>query len=257
MSHVTQDDRESPTPRRGRWAVSWAWVLKFLGSRLGIGFVAAVAALAFFGKLTEDVVNAEAVTKLDDAVHAWVRLRATDTGYGFFGVITTLGSPPALALLAAVGLAVFLRQRHRGLAIAWTVTFLGGALLDAALKLLVHRPRPDNASDFLARTSWSYPSGHSMMSLVTFGMIAWALVRLRYRATLPRVLVVLAAAGMTFLVGLSRIYLGVHYFSDVIAGFTAGIIWLIAGVLAMEKLRGAVPVAAGDATPSMPPAAGS
>jgi membrane-associated phospholipid phosphatase len=257
VSHITKNDGELPRGERARWAIPWTGILKFLGSRLGIGFVVAVLALAFFGKLTEDVVNAEAVTKLDAAVHAWVRLRATDFGYGFFGVITTLGSPPALTLLSAVGLAVFLRQRRRGLAIAWTVTFLGGALLDAALKLLVHRPRPDTASDFLARLSWSYPSGHSMMSLVTFGMIAWALVRLRYRAALPRVLIVLAAAGMTFLVGLSRIYLGVHYFSDVIAGYTAGLIWLMAGVSAMERLRGAAPAAAGDAPTSVPPAADS
>ena len=229
------------TPR----AAWYAAVLRFLGSRLGLAFVGVVVVLALFGKLTEDVINAEAVTRFDHLVHQWVRLRATDFGYGFFGVITTLGSPPVLALLGGVGVAAFVAQRRRLVAMAWTGIFLGGALLDAALKLLVHRPRPDTASDFLARSSWSYPSGHSMMSLVTFGMIAWALVRLRFHNTWARVLVVLGAAVMTLLVGLSRIYLGVHFFSDVIAGFLAGSIWLAAGIAIMEVMR---------RSPSPPPA---
>ena len=201
------------------------------------GFVAAILALALFGTLTEDVINAEAVTKFDAAVHAWVRLRATDFGYGFFGVITTMGSPPVLALLCSVGLAAFAVQRRYRLALAWVGTFVGGALLDGALKLLVHRPRPDTASDFLVRLSYSYPSGHSMMSLIAFGMIAWALVRLRFRGLLIRILILAGAVALTLLVGLSRIYLGVHDFSDVLAGFLAGAIWLGTSLTVLEALR--------------------
>ncbi len=210
---------------------------EYLGLHLTVGFLVAVAAIWLFAAITEDVVRVEALTAFDRSVHDAIRAHASILGYATFGAITQLGSPVVVGIFGLLGAAVFATQRRWLVLLVWAAAFAGGAVLDAALKLMVHRPRPLFASDFLVRDSFSFPSGHSMMSMVCYGMIAYALVVMRWTGGLQRALTIAAAVIVILLVGGSRIYLGVHYFSDVVAGFIAGIVWLSVCISALELLR--------------------
>lgn len=209
---------------------------EYLGLHLTIGFLASAIGLWLFSVIAEDVVHQEALTRVDLVVFRWLQARATPASYGTWSVISALGSGYALTILAVgVGLLLLLRRRRIVLA-GWAVAFAGAALLDAALKLLIHRPRPPGAADFLTHLSWSFPSGHALGSFVGFGMLTYLLL-LAARRRSHRVGVVAAAAGLVLAIGLSRLYLGVHYLSDVMGGYAVGTLWLSACISGLEVVR--------------------
>ena len=210
---------------------------RYLGLHLTVGFVLCVVALWVFVELTESVVRVRPMTQFDLHLHDWIRARASVAGYVFFGAVTELGSPLVLGIMALLGAVVFYRDRRWLLLGIWLATFIGGGLLDFVLKLVVHRPRPPFASDFLAHETFSYPSGHSMMSLVGWGMLAYVLIVYRARNLPGRALAAALSLCVILLVGTSRLYLGVHFFSDVMAGFVAGAAWLTVCVSALELDR--------------------
>jgi undecaprenyl-diphosphatase len=103
---------------------------------------------------------------------------------------------------------------------------VGGILLNDVLKGLFGRPRPDTALHLTEVRSLSFPSGHAMESAIIYLTLAALMARLVQGRTL-RLYVLAVAALVTLLVGLSRVYLGVHYPSDVLAGWTAGLAWAL------------------------------
>jgi membrane-associated phospholipid phosphatase len=210
---------------------------RYLGLHLTIGFLVAVIALWIFAALTQQIIRAETLTRFDLDVHNWIRGEATVTGYAVFGAISELGSPLVIGIFALLGAVEFWRLKRHLTLLAWIGTFVGGGLLDWVLKIVVHRPRPEFASDYLVHNTFSFPSGHSMMSMVCYGMVTYGLVVLRLTAWWSRALAIVIAAGVIIAVGTSRMYLGVHFFSDVIAGFTAGILWLAACISGLEVAR--------------------
>ena len=119
----------------------------------------------------------------------------------------------------------------------WLAAFAGGGLLDAALKLAIRRPRPPYAAAFLHHYTWSFPSGHAMVSLIAYGMLAYLVVVLWTNRRSTRISIVLGAGLLIVAIGFSRLYLGVHYFSDVVGGYAAGVLWLSACVSGLEVAR--------------------
>jgi len=151
--------------------------------------------------------------------------------------VSALGGGPAILVIGiGVGLLVALR-RHFLLLAGWLTALVGGALLDVGLKLAFRRPRPETAVDFLSTLSWSFPSGHTMGSLIAYGMLAYILVVEFTGSPAGRRAAVLGCAVMALAVGISRLYLGVHYFSDVLGGFAAGGLWLTACISGLEVAR--------------------
>jgi undecaprenyl-diphosphatase len=140
--------------------------------------------------------------------------------------LTSLGSGPVLALfvLAVAGSLVVRRQLH-ALALLLVAT-VGGEGLNLALKDLFDRPRPDIALHLAPVDSPSFPSGHAMESAVIYFTLAALLARLVEPRRLKLYFLGLAAV-FSLVVGLSRVYLGVHYPSDVLAGWTAGLAWAL------------------------------
>jgi undecaprenyl-diphosphatase len=138
--------------------------------------------------------------------------------------ISFMGSSLALAILLVV--AVYLLYHfHRGRAAALiTITMVGSSGLNVVLKSIFHRPRP--AAFFGAiPNSYSFPSGHALNSLCFYGTIA-VIVFMYVQKPLARWGIWLTAALIIGMIGFSRVYLGVHYPSDVIAGYCAGIVWV-------------------------------
>src|SRR5438876_380376 len=141
------------------------------------------------------------------------------------------------------------------LLVGWLAAFAGGGLLDVVLKLLIRRPRPPGAAAFLQHFSWSFPSGHAMASLIGYGMLAYVLTLLWIHRRSAQIAVVLGAALLIIAIGFSRLYLGVHYFSDVVGGYAAGVLWLSACISGLEVARGwraGLPSVAPSQAPSCP-----
>jgi len=228
---------ESRRPRAWTFVASRLARGQYLGLHLTIGLAISLAGLWVFGAITEDVMHHDPLTQFDMTVLDWLHARATSTGYAVSGAISLLGDPVTLTILAlAVGLLLTARREWILLA-GWLAAFAGGGLLDAALKLIIRRPRPPYAAAFLPHFSWSFPSGHAMGSLIAYGMLAYVLTVLWIHRRSGQIAVVLGAALLVVAVGLSRLYLGVHYFSDVVGGYAAGVLWLSACISGIELAR--------------------
>jgi len=211
---------------------------EYLGLHLTLGLVISLAGLWVFAGVTEDVIHHDPLTQFDVALLDWLHARATATGYAVFNAISLLGSPVTLTILA-LAVALLLAARRELIVLAgWLAAFAGGGLLDVVLKLVIRRPRPPGAAAFLQHFSWSFPSGHAMASLIGYGMLAYVLTLLWIHRRSAQIAVVLGAALLIVAIGFSRLYLGVHYFSDVVGGYAAGVLWLSACISGLEVARG-------------------
>lgn len=154
--------------------------------------------------------------------------------------ITSLGSFALLGLIVAGVCIYLLLARMRAAALLVIVSVLSGTLLSTVLKMGYDRPRPDLATMSHQFTS-SFPSGHAMLSAVTFLTIGALLARLAPTRAL-QIYAISAALFLTLIVGVSRLYMGVHYASDVLAGWSLGAAWalLCSAVALMLERRGTI-----------------
>jgi membrane-associated phospholipid phosphatase len=172
----------------------------------------------------------------DQRVHDWfVTLRGSDATF-FFTVMTDLGSPPGVAAISGVAaIALLITGRYRWV-IYLAVTACGGGLLNLELKRYFARARPDIAEMLRLAHGYSFPSGHAMGSTVVFGALAYLATRV-----IPswggRAAAIALAIVLTLAVSLSRVYLGVHWMSDIVAGMTAGGMWVTTTTVAYEVVR--------------------
>jgi undecaprenyl-diphosphatase len=200
----------------------------------------AVAALATwaFSALAEDVWDRDPLVRWDEAVSAWVHRHKTPTAARIFGAITQLGNSTfTLMMAAAIAPALW---RQRALLVGWIAAFTGGLALEKFVKTVVQRVRPPTAAAYMHVDSFSFPSGHATASMVAYVMLAYVLGRLMDAGPGRRALLYLGATVIVGAVGLSRIYLGVHYPSDVAAGFTVGLAWAaicMTGIRLAERRR--------------------
>ncbi len=209
---------------------------EYLGLHLTIGLLISVAGLWLFAGVTEDVIHHDPLTAFDVAVLRLLRDHATNLGDRIFSAITLLGSPLAMAVLGVVVAAVLAIKRQWILLAGWFAAFAGAGILTAALKTVIRRPRPFGAEVFLHGESFSFPSGHALGSLIGYGMLAYLLIRMVDRQR-TKTLIVGAALALVLAIGFSRLYLGVHYFSDIVAGYAAGVLWLSACISGLEIVR--------------------
>lgn len=151
--------------------------------------------------------------------------------------VTALGSAPVLVLSVLAVIGFLALARAWGLALFTLAASLGGLALSSALKYLVDRPRPDLVPEAAFTFTSSFPSGHSMMSAVIYLTLAVLVARLMERRRLKAYALGIALI-LTVLVGLSRVYLGVHWPSDVLAGWAAGAAWALACWMAARWLMG-------------------
>ncbi len=185
----------------------------------------AAALLAAFAAIAH-ALPATGGMRADVTVANWMLAHVTERGAVVATWVSWLGDTALSGLLATAVVLLFL-HRYPASAVTVALTTIGGMLLVTWLKPIFHRPRPDYAVELLAGSSWSFPSGHSMASIVGYGIVAYFRIGLERRRWRRRVIFATVCL-MILLVGYSRLYLGVHYFSDVIGGFVAGALWLLA-----------------------------
>lgn len=141
-----------------------------------------------------------------------------------FATITVLANTPVLWTIAITGAVILLWRRDYLLMLTWIAAIGGNGLLTRVLKATFGRARPLYDHDFFMVHGWSFPSGHSSGAVAMYGALAYVLIRSTpVKWHLP---IVLLAAAIAFATGCSRIFLQVHYASDVLAGFASGLAWL-------------------------------
>ena len=206
-----------------------------------IVLAAGVVATAFAGDAFMDIaerVQAESpnLQLIDARTYEWARFTRTAGSTAFFTTLTIIGTPVGLAILVAIASALLAwKKRWRWAAYLIVTTSVGG-LIDLLLKSFFERARPELAEALRSAHGYSFPSGHAMGSTVCFGALAY--LALRILPSWRQQSAALAfACSMILAISASRIYLAVHWVSDVGAGIAAGLIWVVSATVAYETMR--------------------
>jgi undecaprenyl-diphosphatase len=221
---------DTPSPAQLGAPVDAESATKELVPRLAIGVGIVAGLIVGLGLLARFVQESE-VNALDTFASPFVHSFASPVADALMVAASAVGSVPSLLLLAAGTAAVALARRRPGLAGLVAVAAVGVVLVNETMKQVVARPRPK--LDWAVRyPDYSFPSGHTMDSIVVLVAVAfviWALFGRRVGIVATAV-----AIGLALLIGFSRIYLGAHYLTDVVGGYLAGALWLIAVVWAFR-----------------------
>jgi undecaprenyl-diphosphatase len=209
-------------------------------------FSVVAGSLFLFVQITGEVLEGD-THAFDEAVLLALRLPgdlSTPIGPGWLthaiDDITALGGVTVLSIMTGLaGVYLFLSQRIK-IAIFMLVSVLGGWVISASLKIAIARPRPEVVPHLVDVQDLSFPSGHAMLSAITYLTIGALLSRAQpTRAT--RLFMIGAAVFLTLIVGLSRIFLGVHYPTDVLGGWCAGAAWALGCWLVAQRYISAKP----------------
>ncbi|MCC2972218.1 phosphatase PAP2 family protein [Massilia sp. IC2-476] len=211
------------------------------GLHLTAGVAMLLLAMAVFAHMAGAVVAGAPITQLDVEVANWLHAHArTNEGLrGFLLLVTHMHSTPGILIMAALAGIWLYRKGHRYWPIALVASVPGGQILNVLLKHTFERARPHFAEPLLELGTYSFPSGHAMGATVLYGFLA-CYAACHARSWAGRVLPFVLAALMVATVAFSRMYLGVHYLSDVLAAFAEGCGWLaicITGAATLNRRR--------------------
>jgi undecaprenyl-diphosphatase len=198
----------------------WPAIIVFflLAGAIGIALTALLVAAA--GPL-----EAAPVKHVDESILRWLAARRTPLLDEIMTQVTTLGDGVVLFMLVLI-VSVFLwLSRHHWSVYVLLMGVLGGGIVNTVLKSAFGRPRPDVVEWLGSPLTQSFPSGHAMSALIAYGSVAYLIGRLE---PTPRLRRATWATALLLIVGIgaSRVYLGVHYPTDVVGGFIAGLVWL-------------------------------
>jgi len=205
---------------------------RYVVLHLILGLVATAAIMAFV-VIAEEVVAGRAIAAFDLAFAEALQDHISPRGQQVFRVVTAFGSTQLLLTLSAVIAGSLLVGRYYVLAVGWIIGQAGGPILNVMLKNAFERTRPEFAEAFLITPSWSFPSGHAMNTFVFCGLGAYVLLRFT-RSWTAMAPVVAAALAWSVVIGFTRLYLGVHFVSDVVAGLIAATAWVAVCVSGIE-----------------------
>ena len=203
---------------------------------------AALVAGALFGLVMAFGAASGNLHRIDRAVLVWLR-SLTDGADGwrpllrrFMLDMTALGDPPMLTMMVLLVAGYLVAARHRRLAVMVVASTGLGAMTGTLLKQVFARARPDVVTHLVEVRSLSFPSGHAMQSAVIYLTLA-ALIGRSERRHAERIYVLGAAIGLVVLIGTSRLYLGVHWPTDVLAGWTIGAAWAFGTALLTRRMQ--------------------
>jgi membrane-associated phospholipid phosphatase len=211
------------------------------GMSTALGLAVITAAAVGASALMEDVTDGDGVAVLDHPVASLVAAHRTRALTMVMRAASTAGGPVILgAVTVAAGVVLGIIWRSRGPVLVAAVSVAGNSVLTLALKEAVARPRPPLSGALAAADGYAFPSGHAATAAAAFGVLAF-LCAGPLRAWTARVAVWAGAAMLTTLVGISRVYLGVHWTTDVLGGWAFGTLWLavvVTGSTVLARGRG-------------------
>ena len=207
----------------------------FLIRALIVGFALLAGAAAIFAMIASEIGVGEELPIFDQALSDAIRRSVPPGILRGFGMLTHVGDVATLTVLCIVVAIILLSRKKRSLAFGWVLAIIGNSLLNFTLKHVFERVRPVHVQTLAFAQGWSFPSGHTSGSVVTYGMLAYVVVRTTSPEWhLPAILV---AAAIAFSVGCSRVFVQVHFPSDVAAGFVSGSAWLGVCIASIELTR--------------------
>jgi len=207
-----------------------------LGLHLTVGILLMVVAAWLFGLIASEVVAEAAITRVDLRLAPWFHQFAASAWTPWVRAFTDWHHPVGICLMALVPGAWWVRRRAWDWLLALACAVPGGLILNVLLKYTFQRARPSFEAPLVSLSTFSFPSGHTTGATVLYGMLAAWLV-CHCRAPALRVLIVAVALLMIVLVALSRLYLGAHYLSDVLAGMAVGGAWLAVCITSASTWR--------------------
>jgi membrane-associated phospholipid phosphatase len=214
----------------------WKLRLPFLLIIAAGGIVALALSAQFLDLIEALQENSPKLTAVDEHVGGVMESLRTSEATVFFELVTDIGSPVGLSILAAIVAVVCIVRKEYSWAAYLVITVSGGILLMSLLKLYFGRERPAVDEALRAASGYSFPSGHAMTAVVVFAAFGYLAVRGLRRWRWIALVLALCLTGI-LAVGLSRVYLGVHWISDIAAGAFAGTLWVVTVTVAYEILR--------------------
>lgn len=193
---------------------------------LAAGLVVVTLLGWLFGETAEAVIEQDDIAAIDSPVTSWLVERRQPWATAVFNVVTELGSAWfVITLIVAVTALLVVQRRSWSDVLVVPVSSAGAALIVTFIKLAIARPRPTVGEIVATASGFSFPSGHSAQAVACYGALAWLIahVTATRRST---ILAWTAATVLAILIGFSRLYLGVHWVSDVIGGWVLGAAWL-------------------------------
>jgi undecaprenyl-diphosphatase len=197
--------------------------------RLLAAFLAFWIPAIIFAKLAGEVHEKEPIA-FDAPILLWIHAQSNQFLDTFFLIVTTLGNAEVILPLTLAIIGYFIYKRKKRDAVTLLFIFGGAALANFLLKSLFQRDRPTFWDSIITETSYSFPSGHAMMSAaLAFGVI-YVLWNTKWRN-----LSIVIGGLFVLLVGLSRLYFGVHYPTDILAGWIVSFLWVLVVVIVSSK----------------------
>jgi membrane-associated phospholipid phosphatase len=235
---MPRDFPHSLSARLHRFAASRLSPEGEYGLHLSTGVLVLLVATAIFARTADAVVAGAAITVLDVEVANWLHAHARANGVlrQLLLALTHVHSTPGILVMAALVGVWLLRRTERYWLIALLTAVPGGLVLNVLLKHTFARARPQFAEPLLELSTYSFPSGHAMAATVLYGFVACHAAR-HARSWSGRVMPFVLALLMVATVAFSRMYLGVHYLSDVVAATAEGCGWLAICLTAAATLE--------------------
>jgi len=205
----------------------------FYGLPLTLLSLALVYVLGLFGGIIEDIINSDIIVSADIRVANLLAIFRSAELTTVFSWITLLGKWQTILIFATATILVLWLWKKRSYIIPLLLSIAGSEVFTSIGKIVFHRARPDVS--IYVENSFSFPSGHATIAIAFYGFLAYCLIRNNKKWTY-KINVLFAGFIIILLIGFSRLYLGVHYVSDVWGGYLAGAIWLIIAISLSEYL---------------------
>lgn len=191
--------------------------------------------LFIVAKLAEEVLEREAFT-FDTSFLLWLHQFANPSLDNLMLFITNLGNPSTVIIIAGISLGILWWRRFRVEKYIFLLSCLGAIILNTGLKLFFTKSRPELWNRLITEKSFSFPSGHALGSMVLYGFIAYLLAT--HYPKFAKIFYILAVI-LIAAIGISRLYLGVHWPTDIIAGYGVGFLWLMICItmLKLQRIR--------------------
>lgn len=220
-----------------------------------VGIVLALLFAFVFARIWDAVKDkGHDTTQFDDSILLWMDAHHTPWITSVAKALAFVGSPPLMVGLAALSALVGLAW-HKVRGAAWTlpIAVVGAGLIIQGIKVVFHRPRPTLFTPLVKESGFSFPSGHSLIAMVVYGLIGYFIMHL-VKSRAARIAVAVITALIVLSIGVSRVYVGVHNPTDVLAGWTIGVPWLIT-CMGLHEVLSRRFAKAGEPVLDKPPAA--
>jgi membrane-associated phospholipid phosphatase len=209
---------------------------RFYGRPLTAIILAFAASLFLFGGLLQDIVEQESIVLFDARFSSLIASLRDPILTQFFYAMTFIGQGPTAVVMVSILLIVLFLYKKRIYIPGLLISVIGSETMDSLIKLYVHRPRPTGPIPLFTETSFSFPSGHATIAVALYGFLIYIFYRVSSKRR-ERIGAAIIGGFVILGIGASRIYLGVHFFSDVMGGYLLGFLWLLIGIGLIEWLE--------------------